>query len=116
MEKRRGSDPTPHYPRRTKREAYRQTGFHDGTPTRSHRFLISSLTNARGSLSEPRVNLDNIMEDFENSVIGCFCTLLESRHDNDSGEIIDDSENQYVVLLASGQQITLNHDDVIICD
>lgn len=56
------------------------------------------------------------MEDFENSVIGCFCTLLESWQGNDSGEIVDDSENQYVVLLTSGEQITLSHDEVVICD
>ena len=56
------------------------------------------------------------MEDFENSVIECFCTLVDSWRDNDCGEIVDDSGNQYVVRLTSGQQVTLSHDDVIICD
>ncbi|HBN64075.1 ribonuclease P [Duncaniella muris] len=56
------------------------------------------------------------MEDFENNVIGCFCTLLDSLQDDDCGEIVDVSGNLYVVRLTSGQQITLSHDDVIICD
>ena len=56
------------------------------------------------------------MEDFEDSVIGCFCTLLDSWRDHDCGEIVEDSGNHYVVRLTSGQQITLSHDDVIICD
>ncbi len=56
------------------------------------------------------------MEDLDNSAIGCFCTLLESWRGHDSGEIVDDSGNQYVVLLTSGQHITLSHDDVMICD
>ncbi len=56
------------------------------------------------------------MEDFEDSVIGCFCTLLDSWRDHDYGEIVEDSGNQYVVRLTSGQQITLSPNDVVICD
>lgn len=54
------------------------------------------------------------MENDDNAV-GCICTLIDEWKGYYEGEIIEDYGMQYVVRLASGCELTVNRDDVVVC-
>lgn len=51
----------------------------------------------------------------EDNAVGCFCTLIDEWKGYYEGEIIEDYGMQYVVRLASGCELTVNRDDVVVC-
>lgn len=54
--------------------------------------------------------------DRENSLIGCYCTLIEDWRGYSDGEIVEDYGMEYVVRLSSGYELTVNRDEVIVSD
>ena len=54
--------------------------------------------------------------DLDNSLIGCFCTLIDEWRGYSEGEIVADYGMQYVVRLSSGYELTVNRDEVVVCN
>ena len=64
------------------------------------------------------LNSQKKMNDRENedSLIGCYCTLIEDWRGYSDGEIVEDYGMEYVVRLSSGYELTVNRDEVIVSD
>ena len=54
--------------------------------------------------------------DREDSLIGCYCTLIEDWRGYEDGTIVEDYGMEYVVRLSSGHELTVNRDEVIVSD
>lgn len=66
----------------------------------------------------PSLGLQSLkaMNEIEDCVVGCYCTLIEDYVGYSDGEIVEDYGMEYVVRLSSGKELTVGRDEVIIYD